>query len=375
MQGLSDVLADVGEGIDETPAEEYAMMLEVTMVDCPGWPHPPAFSWNPGMVMPTLKSDPVLRELKYVQVDGLGTAYLFFYDKQDCRGLGQDTTYAIQTHVEEAFSGWISCSTHFTISLLPLMEAWWQAVAASDCRRLRSWAENPVPSVPVVNAGESDSSVQLVGCAPQQAGRSSTVEEMAEARLTTHTGAAHPCGWPPKSQCTVVGRGGSPPSSPDRGALDSDGYSTASETTDHQCRCRGCRGRREKKQLVPARLDMPILKATDPGAEVTYTLWWFDVDAFLEQYDEASICPHIFASLHGYPGKWARTLDESKDISMQDLLMHMEKTFSNKCDYDAMIRTLYVVQQKEDEMVEEYMLHIHDAIMVIHRVYPECLPD
>ena len=94
---------------------------------------------------------------------------------------------------------------------------------------------------------------------------------------------------------------------------------------------------------MPARLDMPIFKSTDPGVEVTYTLWSFDVDTFLEQYDEASMCPHIFASHCGYPGKWARMLDEGKDISMQDLLMHMEKTFSNKCDYDAMIRTLYEV--------------------------------
>ena len=47
-----------------------------------------------------------------------------------------------------------------------------------------------------------------------------------------------------------------------------------------------------------ARLDIPIFKSTDPGVEVMYTLWNFDVDAFLEQYDEASMCPHIFASLH-----------------------------------------------------------------------------
>ena len=92
------------------------------------------------------------------------------------------------------------------------------------------------------------------------------------------------------------------------------------------------------------RLDMPIFKSTDPGVEVMYTLWSFDVDAFLEQYDEASMHPHIFTSLRGYPGKWARTLDEGKDISVWDLLMHMEKTFGNKCDYDAMIRTLYEVQ-------------------------------
>ena len=131
----------------------------------------------------------------------------------------------------------------------------------------------------------------------------------------------------------------------------------------------------EKKQLVPARLDMPIFKSTDPGAEVMYTHWRFNVDAFLKQYDEASMHPHIFASLCGYLGKWARMMDEGKNTSVQDLLMHMEKTFSNKCEYDAMIRTLYEVQQKEDKTVDEYILHIHDTITVICCTYPEHLPD
>ena len=131
----------------------------------------------------------------------------------------------------------------------------------------------------------------------------------------------------------------------------------------------------EKKRLPPMRLDMQIFKSTDPGAEVTYMLWRFNVDTFLEQYDEASVHPHIFASLCGYPSKWARMLDEGKDISMWDLLMHVEKTFSNKCDYDAMIRTLYEVQQRDDEAVEKYMLRIHEAVTVIHCMYLECLPD
>ena len=87
------------------------------------------------------------------------------------------------------------------------------------------------------------------------------------------------------------------------------------------------------------------------------------------------MCPHIFASLHRYPGKWAHILDEGKDISMQDLLMHVEKMFGNKHDYDAVIRTLYEVQQKEDKTVEEYMLCIHDAVTVISHMYPEHLPD
>ena len=74
--------------------------------------------------MHVLKSDSVLRELEHVQVDGPGTAYLFFYDKQGCRGLEQDAVDAVRIHVEEAFLEWISCSAHFNISRLPLMEAW-----------------------------------------------------------------------------------------------------------------------------------------------------------------------------------------------------------------------------------------------------------
>ena len=132
MQGLSDVLADVGEGMYETPAEEYAIVLEVMMADYPGWPCPPTFSWNAGMVMHILKSNLVLRELEHLQVDGPGTAYLFFYNKQGHRGLRQDTAHAIWTHIEEAFSEWILRSAHFTISLFPLMEAWQQAVSASN---------------------------------------------------------------------------------------------------------------------------------------------------------------------------------------------------------------------------------------------------
>ena len=80
--------------------------------------------------MHVLKSDPVLRELEHVQVDGPGTAYLFFYNKQDHQGLGLDATHAVWTHMEEAFSEWISCSAHFTFSLFPLMEVWQQLVAA-----------------------------------------------------------------------------------------------------------------------------------------------------------------------------------------------------------------------------------------------------
>ena len=86
VQGLSDALTTLEtEVVDvQLPSVEFALQLEVMMADCPGHPHPSTFSCNAGMVMHVLKSDPTLRNLEHVQVDGSGTAYLFFFDKQGC---------------------------------------------------------------------------------------------------------------------------------------------------------------------------------------------------------------------------------------------------------------------------------------------------
>ena len=46
------------------------------MVDRLGRPQPPAYSWNGGLVRHTLKNDPAMGDLKHVEVDGPGRAYL-----------------------------------------------------------------------------------------------------------------------------------------------------------------------------------------------------------------------------------------------------------------------------------------------------------
>ena len=83
VQGLWNALTSLESEVTvvQPPAEEYALLLEVTMADQPGCLCLPAFSWNAGMILHILKGDPVLWDLKHVQVDGPGTAFLFFYDK------------------------------------------------------------------------------------------------------------------------------------------------------------------------------------------------------------------------------------------------------------------------------------------------------
>ena len=44
-------------------------------------------------------------------------------------------------------------------------------------------------------------------------------------------------------------------------------------------------------------------------------------------------------------------------------------------EYDMMIHSLYEIWQKDGEMVEEYMLRIHEAAMVICHAYPAWVAD
>ena len=76
------------------------------------------------MVLHVLKRDPALRDLEHVQVDGLGTAYLFFHDKQGRKGLKRKVAENLWVHIAKAFSEWISRSAHFVAILLPLVEGW-----------------------------------------------------------------------------------------------------------------------------------------------------------------------------------------------------------------------------------------------------------
>ena len=106
-----------------------------------------------------------------------------------------------------------------------------------------------------------------------------------------------------------------------------------------------------------------------------YEIWCFDVQGWLDQYDEVSMRPHIFGSLQGYPGKWARSLPGGMNISLNDLLRCMDRTFGNVHDYNSMIQSLYKIHQKESETVEEYMLRVHEAVAVVKHAYPNQVPN
>ena len=114
---------------------------------------------------------------------------------------------------------------------------------------------------------------------------------------------------------------------------------------------------------------MPIFKLTDQNADVTYTLWRFDVQGWLDQYQEESMMPHIYNSLIGYSSRWVCSLEGDPNLTVTELLERIDRAFGDVHEYDIMIRSLYEIRQKEGESVEEYMLWIHEAVAVICHAY------
>ena len=111
------------------------------------------------------------------------------------------------------------------------------------------------------------------------------------------------------------------------------------------------------------------------NADVMYEIWHCDVQGWLDQYDKATMHPHIFGSLQGYPGKWAHSLPGGMNISLKDLLKCMDHTFRNVHNYDNMIRSLYEIPQRENETVKEYMVRVHGAVTVVKCAYPDQVPN
>ena len=183
------------------------------MVDQPSRLHPPAFSWNVGMVLHVLKSDLALRELEHVQINGPGLVYLFFYDRHGHRGFTKKTALAICSHLVDTFAEWIGRFTHFKAVPLLLEKGSHHTMVAQERHRQHIWTQKQ-PSLPTHAAGTAScgSSLQLVGGAPPIPEGQDGAAEQETPRASA--GRLHRC--PTKARLMPGGGGkGSPPSSPE----------------------------------------------------------------------------------------------------------------------------------------------------------------
>ena len=82
-----------------------------------------------------------------------------------------------------------------------------------------------------------------------------------------------------------------------------------------------------------SKFGMPIFKSTDPNPDVRYILWKFNVQGWLDQYQEESMMPHIYATLRGYPGRWVCSLGDGSNLTAIELLVYLDHAFGDVPGY------------------------------------------
>ena len=87
-------------------------------------------------------------DLKHVEVDGPGWAYLFFYDRHRYRSLTKEEALAMRSHITDVFAEWIGRSAHFDAVPLSL-EAGRQCTGAAQERRRQRVRPLEEPVLPV----------------------------------------------------------------------------------------------------------------------------------------------------------------------------------------------------------------------------------
>ena len=253
---------------------------------------------------------------------------------------------------------------------IPLAEGRHLASVAANRhhQRLRTDPQGPALGAPF--SSKSDMGPVLVGRTPPTPVRG---ERGVEGEKVPAVPASRQRGRPPKKAHPVKeALANSPPSLPDRGGANLDVTSMASEMSYHS---RLWQRHRREKHLAPAKLDLPIFKSTDLSADVTYKIWRFNVQSWLDQYPKESMMPHIYTSLRGYPGCWVHSLEGGEHLTITGLLQCMDRVFREVSEADTMVRSMYEIHQAEKETMEQYMLCIHEVVAVIQCAHLEILTN
>ena len=68
-------------------------------------------------------------------------------------------------------------------------------------------------------------------------------------------------------------------------------------------------------------------------------------------------------------------MEGREHLTLTKMLQRMDRAFGEVSEVNTMIRSTYEIHQAEKETMEEYMLYIHEAVVVIWHVYPERLTN
>ena len=123
------------------------------------------------------------------------------------------------------------------------------------------------------------------------------------------------------------------------------------------------------------KINLPIFKGEDAKDAVTYQSWRWDLTMYqCAGCRDCTLLPYAIRSLQGYPGELVQR--SGPDITLDDVLMILDKHYNNVKALDALNQELFQLQMADKETVLDWGIHLSRHLQVLAASFPDhFLPD
>ena len=122
------------------------------------------------------------------------------------------------------------------------------------------------------------------------------------------------------------------------------------------------------------KINLPIIKDEDAKDAVTYQSWRWDLTVYqCAGYRDCTLLPYPIRSLQGYPGELAWS--SGTDITLDDVLMILDKHYNNVKVLDALNQELFQLQMANKETgASNWSICLSRDLQILAASFPDCFP-
>ena len=121
------------------------------------------------------------------------------------------------------------------------------------------------------------------------------------------------------------------------------------------------------------KINLPIIKDEDAKDAVTYQSWRWDLTVYRHAgCRDRTLLPHAIRSLQGYPGELVQS--SSTDITLDDVLMILDKHYNNAKALDALNQELFQMRMADKETVSDWGVCLSRYLQILAASFPDCFP-
>ena len=121
------------------------------------------------------------------------------------------------------------------------------------------------------------------------------------------------------------------------------------------------------------KINLPVFKDEDAKDAVTYQSWRWNLTVYqCAGCRDHTLLPYAIRSLQGYPGELVQS--SGTDITLDDVLMILNKHYNNVKVLDALNQELFQLQMADKETVSDWGVCLSRHLQILAASFPDHFP-